>query len=91
MELVPVEREGRTLTLEVQDEDDTVLNLLKEALLRDDNVKVATYNRRHPALDAPHLTVTVVRGDPSNALKKAVKALRDDLDQFETDFLKATK
>lgn len=91
MELRTLAKEDKTLELEVEGEDDTVLNLIKEELLGDDNVSSATYTRRHPQLDTPRLRLTVVRGDPSNALKKALKSLRGTFDAFETDFLNATK
>lgn len=91
MELRTLTKEDKTLEVEVDGEDDTILNLVKEQLLADDNVKAATYTRRHPQLDVPRLRLTVARGDPANALTKAIKAVKKELDEFETDFLDATK
>lgn len=91
VELRTLEKEDRSISLEVQGEDDTILNLIRQRLLEDDNVSAATYTREHPRLDNPQLDVTVVRGKPENAIEKAVKAVRKEFDEFETAFLDATK
>lgn len=91
MELKTLEQEDKQLKLEVVGEDDTILNLIKEELLEDDDVVVATYNRRHPQLDNPHIKVEVNKGDPAKKLRDVVKSLRKEFDELETDFLDATK
>lgn len=90
VELTPVEQEDGLLKIEVDGEEDTILNLLREELLEQDGVEVATYTRGHPQLDIPHFKVQVSSGDPKKALLDAVKSLRKEYDEFETDFLDAT-
>ncbi len=64
-----------SLEVEVAGGTETILEPLKQALLEDDTVDVATYVLGHPLLDKPKLFVRVKTGKPQAALKKASKAI----------------
>lgn len=89
MELRTVTEEDSVVEIEVAGEGDTVLNLVREALLADDDVEVATYARGHPQLDKPMLRVEVSSGDPLEKIEEKVEALIDEFDDLESDFLDA--
>lgn len=90
MELRTITEEDSVVEIEVAGEDDTVLSLVREALLADDDVEVATYARGHPQLDKPKLRVETSSGDPLDKLEETVEAVRDEFDDLESDFLDAT-
>lgn len=90
MELRTVTEEDSVVEIEVDGEDDTILNVVKEALLADDDVEVATYTRGHPQLDKPKLRVETASGDPLQKIEETVKSLRSEYDDLESDLLDAT-
>lgn len=91
MELRIVNKTDKHLELEVIGENDTLLNLLKQALLADPNVDIATYVMGHPYLDTPKFTVMMKTGKPEAAVKAAAKSLRASYDEFETLLVRATQ
>lgn len=90
MELRTLTQDDTTVEIEVDGEDDTILNLVKQQLLQDDDVEVATYLRGHPRLDKPTLKVEVTSGDPVAKIEDAVSELRQEFDDLESAFLDAT-
>lgn len=90
MELRTVAEEDSVIEIEVEGEDDTVLNVVREALLADDDVEVATYARGHPELDKPKLRVETSSGDPLDKIREVVRSLRSEFDDLESDLLDAT-
>jgi len=63
------------------DEDHAYCNLLKTALTKDDNVKLATYAQVHPLVDKPKFIVEA--NDVRKALEQASKEISKDLEQIE--------
>lgn len=70
--------------VQFEDENETLLNLLKTRLLANENVAAATFIIGHPLLDKPRLVVTAKSGKPEAHLKQAAKELRVAFDAFET-------
>ena len=77
MQLRLLEKQKDSLRVEVTNPDDTLIQPLIAALLKDDDVADALYYSGHPQLDKPVLTVRTRKGSPQAALKRAAKALAD--------------
>jgi len=90
LQLKLLNKEKDTMEIEVAGEDETLLEPLKQKLLEDENVEIATYLMGHPMLESPKLIVKVKSGKPQAALKKAAKALANDYEEFKNMVLKET-
>jgi len=88
LELKLLNKEKDSMEIEILGEDETLLEPLKQKLLEDENVEIATYLMGHPMLECPKLIVRVKSGKPQAALKKAAKALANDFEEFKTLVLK---
>jgi len=92
MEIEILEETKNKIHFKVKEEDHTVLNLLKEELWKDKNVKIAAYRMDHPLIGVPEMTVEVAQGsDPKKAIKDAVKRLEKTLDKFKDEFKSKVK
>lgn len=87
MDLTVRTHEKGKLDIEFIDERKTVLYLIKERLLEEDNVETATVHTDHPQLGHPRMVVHTSSGKPETALRKAAAAARKDLDELEDAFL----
>ena len=90
MEMRLVKKTNDRMEIEFIGENDTLLNLLKQKLLADPTVELATYIMGHPYLDNPTFIVETKSGKPEQALKNAAKELRASFDEFETVLVRAT-
>lgn len=90
MELKLVNKEKDSMEIEILGENETLLEPLKQKLLEDDNVEIATFLMGHPMLESPKLIVKVKSGKPQAALKKAAKALANDFEEFRDVVMKET-
>jgi len=70
-----VEKDKKTIVLEIIDMDDTIMNPLIEGLLKNSKVSNATYYTGHPQLDNPVLKVTVKSGTPQKIIKETAEKL----------------
>jgi len=77
-----ISKEKDSIEVEVEGENETLLEPLKQKLLADDKVVTATYVIGHPLLDKPKIYVKVRDGKPQAALKRAAKALANDYKEF---------
>lgn len=90
MEFTIHKHEDRLLDIEFTSERRTVLQVLKERMLEDDNVETVTVLQEHPVLDEPRLSIRTGEGRrPATALKQAARSLRKDYDSFEDELLDA--
>lgn len=89
MELKKIKEEGNFLQLEVVGETATFLNLLKEVLYEDKNVKSAAYADLHPLTKRPQILVRTEKGKPETALKEAAERVKKMAEDFEDKFKKA--
>ncbi len=78
MQLRLLEKQKDSLRVEVTNPDDTLIQPLLTALLKDEDVSDALYYSGHPQLDKPVLTIRTKRGSPQAALKRAAKDLADE-------------
>jgi DNA-directed RNA polymerase subunit L len=90
LELKLVNKEKDSMEIEILGENETLLEPLKQKLLEDDNVEIATFLMGHPMLESPKLIVKVKSGKPQAALKKAAKALANDFEEFRDVVMKET-
>ena len=79
MDIVLVEKSKDTIEVLVDDESGNVLlEPLKQRLLGDETVDIATYDSDHPMYGKLSLFVRVKSGKPQNAIKRALKDISGD-------------
>ncbi len=78
MQLRLLEKQKDSIQVEVTNPDDTLIQPLISALLKDADVADALYYSGHPQLDKPVLTIHTKKGSPQAALKRAAKGLTDE-------------
>jgi DNA-directed RNA polymerase subunit L len=83
MELRKIVQNDKELELEVIGEGETLLQPLKEKLLQDKKVDLATFILGHPELENPRIFVRVKKGKPEDALKRALDSLISEYSEFE--------
>lgn len=90
MNIEILEQSKNKIVFKVEGEDHTILNLLKEELWNDDNVKISAYRMEHPLIGIPEMTVEVKTGtDVKKTIDDAVKRLSKKLDEAKKQFSKA--
>ncbi|MBS7287712.1 MAG: DNA-directed RNA polymerase subunit L [Candidatus Freyarchaeota archaeon] len=90
MKVRVVKRTENHLELEVEGEDHTLCNLLKKALLKDENVVFAGYKIDHPLLSNPRIYVTTNQGvSPEDVLKAATEYLKNIFNELKDSLFKA--
>lgn len=92
MELRVLTQESNELEFEVLGENETLLNPVKQALLADKDVEFAEYIIEHPQLSVPRVYLrTKGRVKPETVLKRTIKGLIGEFDDFEDAFVAALK
>ncbi len=92
MEIKVLKKSNTEIEVEIKGEDHTLMNALKSALLKDKDVKVATYDIEYPGISNPVLFVrTSSSEDPIEAIKKAATDLAEESDRFIELFSKKAK
>ena len=87
MQLKVLSQSATEMEIEVHGETETLLNPIKQALLADKDVDFAEYIIEHPSLAVPKIFVrTKGKAKPDVVLKRTVKALVAEFDEFETAF-----
>lgn len=89
MKLKIIEDKKDLLVIEIEGARHTIPNLLREALLEDNSVDLAAYEKKHPMLGNPK--VYIKAKDPRKALLAAIKRTEDAVKEFEEEFEKAVK
>jgi len=85
-----VKQEGNYMEMEFSGEGHTLLNLLQESLLEDNNVEMAGYSKPHPLMDRSKLIIRLKRGERHlDTIKKAVAKADGKLDEFLDEFEKS--
>jgi DNA-directed RNA polymerase subunit L len=87
MKLAVLNKTENELELEVHGENETLLNPIKQALLGDKDVDFAEYIIEHPTLSIPKIFLrTKGKVKPEVVLKRTIKSLVAEFDEFETAF-----
>ncbi len=76
------------IELEIEGEDHTLPNAIKDILLEDDSVEFASYVIDHPDMSAPRLIVRAKK-NPMPLIKEAVKKLAKEAADFKAAIKKA--
>ncbi len=80
------------MEVEVLGENETLLNPVKQALLADKDVEFAEYIIEHPQLSVPKIFLrTKGNTKPATVLKRTIKSLIGEFDEFEDAFVAALK
>ncbi len=85
MKIKVLEAAKNKLEIELEGETHTLANLLREALHKDKDVKVASYVIDHPYLSNPRLYLAS-NTDAKEALLRTIEFLKDQLKEFEKAF-----
>ena len=87
MQLKLLSHTATEMEIEVHGENETLLNPIKQALLADKDVDFAEYIIEHPSLSVPKIFIrTKGKAKPEVVLKRTIKALVAEFDEFETGF-----
>lgn len=87
MQLNVLSKTDNEIEVEVHGENETLLNPIKQALLADKDIDFAEYIIEHPSLSVPKIFIrTKGKAKPEVVLKRTIKALVAEFDQFETLF-----
>jgi DNA-directed RNA polymerase subunit L len=73
MELKPIQKTKYKVVLEVDGETHTLLNIIKDELWNDSDVKITGYNIDHPLTGKPKLTIQTSSEDAISVLQEALK------------------
>jgi len=77
MELNLAEKTKDSITIRIKDTDMTLITPLLHILSDDANVSIVRYADEHPELEDPILFVSVKKGTPEEAIKKAATAISE--------------
>jgi DNA-directed RNA polymerase subunit L len=92
MEITLIDKGKDHIEVEMTDRTgDVLLEPLKEILLADPTVDLATYDSDHPMYGIKRLYVRVKSGKPQNAIKRALKELSTDYAEMLKGVDKAKK
>jgi DNA-directed RNA polymerase subunit L len=89
MELNILSKTDNELEVELKGETHTLLNLLKDLLIRDERVEVAFYDMKHLSISDPILYIKTYGTDPIEVLKDAASIIIVQCDEFTEVFSKA--
>lgn len=86
MELETVEQEEHKFVFKLTGAGHTFCNALKDELVNDDDVDVATYTVKHPMVADPKFFVETDDADPMDALSEATERLLDRNGSFKDQY-----
>jgi DNA-directed RNA polymerase subunit L len=90
LEIVLVEKDKDSIEVLLDDHSgDVLLEPLKEKLLADPTVDLATFDSDHPMYGKKRLFVRVKSGKPQNAIKRALKEMSGDYSDLKKALDKA--
>lgn len=89
MELNILSKTENELEVELKGETHTLLNLLKERLIKDNRVEIVFYDMKHVSISDPILYVKTDGTNPIEVLKDAAKIIISQCDEFIDVFSKA--
>lgn len=83
MELKILEEKKNKLILEIKGEGHTFLNALKNELLKNKHVKIASYNISHPIVGVPKIILETDGEAPKKVLQDAAKKMSERAEDFK--------
>ena len=89
MELVILSKTENELEIEFKGETHTLLNLLKDLLIKDERVEIAFYDIKHVSISDPVFYIKTDGSNPLEVLKDAANKIIVECDEFTDAFNKA--
>lgn len=89
MELNIITKTNNELEVEFRGETHTLLNLLKDLLIKDERVEAAFYDMKHVSISDPILYIKTDGSDPILVLKETTAIIVTQCDEFIEVFGKA--
>ncbi len=86
MEIEVVKKEKNDLTLRIEGETHTLMNLLCSELYADDSVKVASYTLEHPLTRVVLFHLKTAGKSPEKALSSATDRIVEKLEELKKEF-----
>ncbi|MBU1204164.1 MAG: DNA-directed RNA polymerase subunit L [Nanoarchaeota archaeon] len=88
MEIKILDESKEKIEFEIDGEDHTLCNALRDALWKNPNVEVAAYSVDHPLINKVKMVVAVSKGNPRDALLKAVEIIKKEFKMIGAEFSK---
>ncbi len=82
MEIKIIEEKKNHITLKVLGEGHTLCNAVKQELLNDEHIKIATYAVSHPLIQEAQFIIETDGLDPKKAISAAIKRLDKNLEKL---------
>lgn len=89
MELIILSKTENELEVELKGETHTLLNLLRDLLIKDGRVEVAFYDIKHVSISDPVFYIKTDGSNPIEVLKDAASKIVVECDEFTGVFSKA--
>jgi DNA-directed RNA polymerase subunit L len=89
MELNILSKTDRELEVELVGETHTLLNMLKDILIKDERVEAAFYDMKYVSISEPILYIKTNGTDPIEVLKDAASKIIAQCDEFADVFSEA--
>lgn len=89
MQLVILSKTDNELEVEFKGETHTLLNLLKDYLVKDERVEVAFYDIKHVSISDPVFYLKTNGSNPIEVLKDAASKIIAECDEFTDVFNRA--
>ena len=89
MELIILSKTENEIEVEFKGETHTLLNLLKDLLIKDERVEVAFYDIKHVSISDPVFYIKTDGSNPIEVLKDAASKIVTQCDEFTYMFDKA--
>ncbi len=89
MELNILSKTDNELEVELKGETHTLLNMLKDLLIRDERVEIAFYDMKHVSISDPILYIKTYGANPIQVLKDNASIIIAQCDEFTDVFSKA--
>jgi len=81
-----LKKTGDEVQIEFEDENHTLLNLLKTVLLEDDRVQITTYDTKFPTMTNPIFRLKTTGSDPVELLADAAAKIEELCKEFGVKF-----
>ncbi|UCD13937.1 MAG: hypothetical protein JSW60_00530 [Thermoplasmatales archaeon] len=86
MDFKKIKKTANELEIEIGDEYENILNPITHILLENKDVEYAACMTDHPLSTKRRLFIRVKKGTADDALKNAVKYLKDEIKKFGKNF-----
>jgi DNA-directed RNA polymerase subunit L len=85
MEINIAEKTKDSITVRIRDPNMTLITPILKKLSDDNNVSLMRYVEKHPELEDSAIIIKTVKGDPEEALKKAVASIAEYFSGIKTN------